>query len=352
MTNKFKVNIDTVVFNVTGMKFNIPEATKATVTSADGVVLNSFHNRTAIRNKYGTHALHVSTANMGGKLIIQGSPFAFHYGQNLFTSSNLLDGCIKSLIRVCNHFGFRPTNELKQAWREGDINLDRVDLPVDFSLGSDELVLNTLKQLKRQIIERPTTVRICGTSVSWSPRDGVEFCIVFYAKGPQIRQLKRYKKAPFREKLGLEAEGVLRLELRLKRGVLRKLGLDKVSAWSKDTPNELIEIYLKKLNFLNVTSGELSKDDLASCNSKLKPILALHKLGVDLASVYEKRTLQRYQAQFRALGIDIKCPNKLEAASVVSLPEMLSYDKSIKSSPKWMRQAKLVPPVKTKKRKL
>jgi len=129
--SKFKVNIDTVEFNVTGMKFHIPGSTTATVKSAKGELIKQYQNRAAIRNKQDTHSVNVRTENRN-TLMIEGSPFAFFYGQNLFTSANLYKGCFRTLVRVCNHFGFKPPKDLQEAWRTGDINLTRVDLAVDF----------------------------------------------------------------------------------------------------------------------------------------------------------------------------------------------------------------------------
>lgn len=350
--SKYKVNVDTVEFNVTGMSFELPTSHHVAVISKDGQIMARYQNRVALRNAQDTHSLQVSTAEMGNKLLIEGSPFAYIYGQNLCTSSDVYKGCFRALVRVCKHFNFKPSLELRSAWRSGKINIDRVDLAVDFKFVSDDFVKKILSQIKRQLIEKPTRVNICNTSVSWSPRNGADFTLTFYAKGLQLRQLKRYKNADFCDAIEREAIGVLRMELRLRRALLKRLGLNLASAWTNETPNQLIEKYFKKLDLINVTSGKLKDDDLSGLNNKLRPAYALHKTGVDLASVYEKRTLQRFQAKFRALGIEVKCPNEIDSTKVVSLPDLLNIQNSIKSSPKWMKQAKLVPVAKAKKRKL
>lgn len=310
--NKFKVNIDTVDFNVTGMSFHLPDSTTATVTSSNGELIKEYQNRSAIHNEQDTHSVNVRTET-GNKLLVEGSPFAFLYGQNLYTSANLKKGCFRTLVRVCKHFGFKPSKDLQEMWRAGDINLTRADLAVDFKFETDYLVIEALKQIKRQLVEMDTTMKTNRTSVSFSPRNGVKYSITFYAKGPQMRQLKRYKKSPYCKPLGTEAEGVFRIELRLMHSELCELGLDKVSAWKLNTPNEIFSKYFNKLNFLNVTCGELTIDELANIDSKLRPVFAMHKSGVNLSQVYKKRTLQRYQSKFRAKGIDIKCPIALRS---------------------------------------
>ncbi|MDP3843015.1 MAG: hypothetical protein Q8Q81_10545 [Oxalobacteraceae bacterium] len=104
MKTDYTVNIDTVEYSVEGMDFHIPGTKTAHLTNDDGEILDSYQNRISIPGRFESHSLQVRTIHFGKQLTVEGSPFAFLYGQNIFTSSNLSKGCIKTLKHVCNKF--------------------------------------------------------------------------------------------------------------------------------------------------------------------------------------------------------------------------------------------------------
>jgi len=314
------------------------------VTNADGEVLNILGNRVSLSGKDGIHNLHIRTKNFGKTLLISGSPFAFKYGQNVYTSSNMQAATIGSLKRVCKDFGMMPTPEQRQRWIEGDIHLERVDLAVNIKVGSEEEATDILRQIRLQLGEQQGSMRTSGTTVYWSPKNGKEYSIVFYAKGPQMRRQKRYFGQPFRDKLVSHCECIIRIELKLQARELRKLGLNKVSAWNDNTAEKVFRKYMhKKIKLFSVTSGPVTKEELVELPSQLRAVLALHKSGIELSTIYPKRTLQRHMSNMRELhGIDLKCPNQAKG-TVVPLKTALSPRKVINSAPKWMRDKKLAP---------
>lgn len=339
------INIDTLGFSVEDDNentFTLSNTTKATVVNKDGVVLNVIENRVPLPGEYGTHKLQVRTNKFGKELTIIGSPFAFQHGQNVYTSSNMQAATIGSLRHVCEAFGIKTTEEQRKRWKNGDITLKRVDLAVNFRVGSDTEALDILRQVRRQLGEHGST-RTSGTTVYFSPRDGKEFSIIFYAKGLQMRKLKRFVGQPFREKLLKDSEGIVRIELKLQASELRKLGLDKVSAWDDQTAKKIFRKYMSKLKFLNVTSGPFTKEELSQLPSRLRPVWALHKCGQDLSIIYQSRTLRRHKGDFRKLGFDLDCPNQAEG-TVIPLTKVLSPSKVINSAPKWMIEEGLALP--------
>ena len=344
---KLTVNIDTIEIMVNGDKdecFNIPGAKTAKVMSSDGENLSSYQNRVPIPGKHGIHALHVRTMKNGKELHIEGSPFAHRYGQNVYTSSNMRGAAHICLRRACTKLGLKTEAEWQKIWAKGDITLKRVDLAVNYRLKSESEVLTILRQVKRQMIERPGTIRINDATVTLSPRDGKEFSIALYAKGPQIRKESRFRKLPYSGKLLEHCKPILRVELRLRASELRKLGLDKLGAWERDTAEKVFAQYIgKRLDFLSITSGPVTDEELADLPSRLRPVLGLHKLGVELKPFFGERTLRRHRSDFKKRGIDLRCPNQ-EKGAVRPLAQLLSKDAAIKSAPKWMIDAGLVRP--------
>lgn len=342
MKTNVTVNIDTVEYSVEGMDFHIPGTKTARVTNDDGEILDSYQNRMSMPGKFGSHSLQVRTKHSGKQLMIEGSPYAYLHGQNVFTSSNLSKGCIETLRQVCNKFGFKPTIELRKQWMNGDINLERVDIAVNFRMKSEADVVSVTRQIRRQLEEQGGSTRTSGTTIYWVPRDGKEYSISFYAKGPQMRRLKRFDNLPDQDKLLDECETILRVEIRLRASALRMLGLNKVSAWGEGSAQKAFKKYMSRLKLLSVTSGPVNAEELANLPSKLRPVLAAHKAGLDLALIYQKRSLQRHTADFRKLGIDLRCPNQ-PTGTVIPLTKVLAPKRAIKSAPDWMKEAGLVP---------
>lgn len=344
MPTNISVNIDTVDFSVQGMQFHLPDATTARVTNTDGEILDEYQNRKAVIGQHGVHSIHVRTAHDRKELQIQGSPYAFLYGQNVYTASDLPQACLAALERVCKEFDMQPDSKLKSRWQQGDMDLHRVDLAVNFRLKSEQEVKTVIRQIARQLVEAGYPVNVNEHSVYWTPKKGKVFILAFYAKGAQMRRSKRIKKLADHDKLVDDAATMLRVELRLRASALRDLGLEKLSAWQPDTALNVFKRYMKKLKFLNVTSGRLEKEELDALPSRLRPVLALHKAGENLDAIFEPRTLQRHRSDFKKLGIDLRCPNQAEAITV-SLPRMLSPEKVISKPPRWLCRRGFCPSV-------
>ncbi len=346
MNKKAAVNIDTVEFSVNGPRdcFSIPGATTARVISAEGEVLDSYQNRTAVPGQFGAHKFNVRTMHSGEQLQVHGSPYACLYGQNVFTSSDLKKGIIYALKKVCTEFGIKPTKDQKRAWLAGDIDLNRVDLAVNFRFASEEECMAMLRQIRRQLQEQGGSTKTNGSTVYWIPRDGKEYSIAFYAKGPQMRRLKRFNKLPGKDKFLEECSFILRVEVRLRAEALRKLNLEKVHMWNEDSAQRAFAVYMRRLRLLSVTSGPVTAKELDDLpHRRLRPVLALHKAGCALDQVYSRSSLQRHRADFRKLGIDLRCPNQ-PAGTVIPLTKALSPSRAIKSPPNWMLEKRLVPP--------
>lgn len=346
MKTSVTVNIDTVEFSVRGKRrsFDLPNATIVTVIRPDGEIVDSYQNRTTIPGKHGTHALHVRALHSGEQLHVEGSPYAFLYGQNVFTGADIREVVARSLDKILDHFRIPATAEQREKWCSGDIQLHRVDLAVNFLLPSGEQCLAVLKQVKRQLVEQYGSMKACGTSVYWTPRNGSEYSIGLYAKGPQMRhQMKRYARLRHKEKLLDDCRRVLRVEIRLREPALAMLNLQTAGDWVAGSAQKAFSRYMRRLRIFSITSGPLTKKDIdALPNRRLRPVLALHKAGADLSLVYSLSTLRRHQRDFRKMGFDLKCPNQAKK-TVLPLTNILSPKRAIKNPPAWMKTEGLVP---------
>lgn len=86
------VNLDTVEYSLLGHPkcFELPNTTRVNVISSDGEILDISQNRKPIVGRFGAHKLQIRALHQGRELSVEGSPYAFLYGQNLYTSNDLL----------------------------------------------------------------------------------------------------------------------------------------------------------------------------------------------------------------------------------------------------------------------
>ncbi|CAH2904730.1 MAG: unnamed protein product [uncultured Paraburkholderia sp.] len=267
-------------------------------------------------------------------------------GQNVFTSDNLRHGCVATLRKLHEKIGFEAPAESWARWKSGDLALHRVDLAVNYDMGSEHTVRALLKRLAHQMVEKRCHCLIHDCYVSLAPRRGTEYCVTAYAKGSQLRA-KRKVLAANQVLLRLvdECAGLLRIEVRLRRPELVKLGLSFVRDWTPGKARTVFCDYAAKFSALDVTSGPLSTTDLGHIPPKLRHIYMLHKLGGDLSAALAPRTLARYRAKFRQIGIDISCPN-LESA-----PRNSSLLLKPVATPEWLIDAGMAPPAPDKRSK-
>jgi II/X family phage/plasmid replication protein len=339
MSTELAIGVDTVEFTVPGINLHLPNTTTANLSNDDGELKNSYQNRVRFRGKYNVHKLSVRTEHMGSRLAVEGSLYGFGYGQNAFVPGDLQYACSKALRAVRKRTGLRPS-ESKQDWELEDINLERVDLVMNFRLDSQEEVMNVIRQLKRQFIEQEVHVHCYGGTVHWMPGEGREYSIRFYSKWLEMWKSKRQKDMPEFQRLLQACNGILRVELQLREEGLQNLNLEKASAWTDDSPETVFRKYMKRLPLLNVTFGPLTDEELKAIPAKLRHVLALHKAGYDLEKIFGIRTLQRYRKAFKELGIDLRCPNRAELTAVPLL-EVLAPKRSVRHPPRWLKEAGL-----------
>lgn len=342
---KFRVNIDTVEFSVSGVKINVEEINTMMVLKPDGEMASLLTNRRAIRSSFKRHPLQMRYRETRrgisepGTLSVEGSIFGFKYGQNVFTSSNLRAGCLYALRQINREIELNVSPETWNKWEAGEILLDRVDLAVNFDLGSDSVVGAVVDRLAHQLIGKGTASRHHTGSVCLAPRDFKEYSVAVYVKGVEMK-LARRKSTSDRnyDRLVGECENLLRVEVRLRKRELKKCGLSRVSDWTIEKARDVFRGYASKLPMLDVVaSGPVSHEELSRLPPKLRGVFALHKTGIDLTAIYAPRTLATYRRKFAELGIDIKC------RSIDNAPPNAALSFRPVKTPRWLIDAGMAP---------
>lgn len=258
------VGIDTVDWSIHGERndFNLPASNRVNLISPEGEVLHSYQNRKCFPGRYNVHNLQVRTLHSGAELLVQGSPYAYLFGQNLYTSNDLCSALHQILPKILQQCAVKQNKVDVRRWMVKNIDLKRVDLYANFWCPVGVTPLGFIRQIARLVAELGFSTYRFRTSFYWAPDKGRDYQIGFYAKGPQMRQKSSLKDFPAYKSLLSEADNVVRVELRLKAAELRRLGLNKASNWTVDTPRKVFGMFMKKLNILNVTSGKVTSDEL------------------------------------------------------------------------------------------
>jgi hypothetical protein len=340
MNQDVMVNIDSVVFGVQGEGFDINEATSVKVFSPDGELQKLLQNRVYTVGAHHAHRLALRTLNSGATLLLEGSLGAYLHGQNLVTSNDMQYLCVESLKRASKQVGLAFSREVKDRCLQGEIELFRVDLAVNFPLESEQQVCSVLTQVKRQLVECDARVTLYKTSAIYAPNDGKDYSISLYAKGPEMRRQRRYNGVDYKSELLREAEKILRVEVRLQSSELKRLGINKVGAWTRETPFDVFRQYMRRLEFLEVLHGPATAEELERFPSHLRPVVFMHKAGLDWTIPYNKTLQQRHRKALKELGYDLRCPNQLNSTPI-SLRKLLSRNRALQKVPPWMLDKRL-----------
>lgn len=345
LDKKFRVNIDTVEFSVSDVKINVEEINQIMVLKPDGEAISLITNRKAIRGGFKRHPLQIryrkkrNGDSETGMLSAEGSVFGFKYGQNVFTSGNLRAGCLYALRRINRQIDLNASPETWGKWEAGEILLGRVDLAVNFDLGSESVVRAVADRMAHQLIGKGTASRHHTGSVCLAPRDFKEYSVAAYAKGAEMKLARRKATSDQNyDRLVGECGNLLRVEIRLRKRELARRRLSRVSDWTPEKARSVFREYASKLPMLDVVAtGPVSPKELSRLPPKLLDVFVLHKMGADLTAIYAPRTLATYRRRFAELGIDIKCP------SLENAPRNASLSFRPAKTPRWLIEAGMAP---------
>ena len=249
------VGIDTVTLRLPYVGDPLSTSYFQTITS-DGEVRPGASHSISLKGKNGVHTVKAWHFPSSQELKIEGTPNGYVYGQNLFSDSNLHASCARMLQRMSTDNRLAcalTTNSLASA------SVDRVDLFINLRFEDNHEAAKVLKQLGLQFAAQQKSVSVYATSAYWNPGKGKSYQVICYAKGLQL-QAKRQRmrtKNEFLDKIVDEANGIVRIELRLRKPELEKLGATSLTAWDANTPRRLFQKYFERLPIFNVTWGPL-----------------------------------------------------------------------------------------------
>jgi II/X family phage/plasmid replication protein len=284
---------------------------------------------------------------------VSGNPVKFFQGHNLWGSDDVHALVVHTLSDLAGRgdLGLLPTASDRQQWMVGDVRLTRVDQTESFHLANRADVLAWLRAAEQtaHLSHRGRGQLVKGSTLYFGQHSR-RWSLKLYAKGQEIDAHGHGQPALCASAVpdvdyidgvtsqkplcsGLLpaarawADRTLRAELVLRSMELRRLGLDKVTAWSQvDGVDSAVtaRLLLDRLGAMSMnTVSSLSSSVLDSLKPSVRMAYQSWESGVDLRGIVSRPTFYKYRASLLPHGIDIAVPNPKEKSNVVPLVRVL-----------------------------
>ncbi|MFY3653581.1 phage/plasmid replication protein, II/X family [Achromobacter xylosoxidans] len=340
------VGIDTIALRTPYTGPNLPTSYQQLRTS-DGEIIHGRSHSISLKGRDGAHTLkawHNPTAN---ELEIEGSPNGYVFGQNLYSGASIHAACKRMLRRMSRDA--RLADSIETTALE-TVSIDRVDLFMNLRFQNNKEAADVLQQLGLQFVAQQKSVFVYPTSAYWNPCSGRNYQVICYAKGLQLKakQDRMRTRNEFFDRIVDEADGIVRIELRLRKPELEQLQLTALSGWNPGTPREVFRKYFERLPIFNVAWGPIRVEELGGLSLAERRFYSLYKHGVPLREHYTARTIRKHVSKFRTLGIDLNVPNAV--AEALQLGDLLSSSERIATPPEWLLAEGRVPKLDVKRK--
>lgn len=273
----------------------------------------SHYRRFSVPGEYGSKATVWSLKN-GTELAIECSAPRFLTGQNVFGSENLSGQVLKIAIRVCKHLGIKPIADEKQAVSAGLVRTTRVDLTTHIKLDSDAQVEHFLKAIKLQLAFGHHYFSAYGNETLYINQHSDSKSLKLYNKGRELQAHPLNRDLANASYIEGASDGLLRVELTLRRRFLERQGMSEVRGWDPMCARQLLIDEVDALKLRNVQLKEYRQQPGLSAHANT--LLAAHMAGVDVETIVPSaRSLKVHaRAIVEATGINIYVPFVAQAA--------------------------------------
>lgn len=218
--------------------------------------------------------------------------------------------------RIQDHFQESPSAKLS-----------RLDITANFACGSESQARALIRWLADRSVSRMKKGRAGDESVWWS---NTRHMIKAYIKHIELEKHGMKKDDPIYE--WCRDQGVVRVEVELKRRMLQSEGLDKIE---KITQEKIREIFEQETEILRRVDRSDEPDIIDSLPVKSRIYAAAWLAGEDVTNLASRATLFRHAKILREYGIDImevrniaKFPTKVNVIELKPLSPPSWYDLS------------------------
>ena len=233
---------------------------------------------------------------------VSGNLVKWFQGHNIFGTNDLRGLVLEALSKVLSIGKISASISDLESWVAGDIELKRVDDTESANFGSEKRVLNALRSLDQSAnLKFRGRGQFNGHSLLFG-KGSRNWSLTLYSKGTELHKHK-LPEALRDTPLQAFADGLLRMEFRLLSMHLKKLGLDKLWAWSENTAPMVHQIMLQNLQISDATM--IDSDVIESLPTRYKLMYQSWKDGHDLRTMLPRNTFYRYRRALLGYGVDI-----------------------------------------------
>lgn len=267
----------------------------------------------------------------GHNVSLSGNVGRFNRRDNLFNHG--WPGTLASANKVLGKMGlpgFTVARHLPNGTvAERGATVSRLDLTANFATGADYQARSVIRWLAGRAVHRVKRGVAGDESVWWA---NTRHMFKAYLKAIEM---KKHAEADELLVAWLEALGVVRIEVELKRRLLEELGLRNIG---DITQEKLEDAYREQTEILREVDRSDDTDLLAAVPMKCRSILAAWLSGYDPRTMCSERTLFRHAAVLREYGINIMAERDVTALPVrvrtldlvpMEMPEWYSLDQDV-----------------------
>lgn len=240
-----------------------------------------------------------------GEIQFSGNPNKFLHGHNLFGSDDLIALMSATLEKVFRALDIHPTEENWTSLNCGQYTLSRIDLNTMYELPSLSDVLAWIRAAANSSRSRHKSSGALRGDTLYHGKNSRRWSLKIYSKGQEIavKGHELPEDLENREELIAWAKNKLRVELTLRSGELKQIGLKKaVDFYCSDLCN-LLQSYRNRITLAD--NFALSSELLEMLPHRLRCTYLLWERGEDLRGKLSKNTFYNHRRQLLAHGVDI-----------------------------------------------
>lgn len=277
--------------------------------SADGVPIFERNQSTRFQGSYDTS---VRVGCDGFRVSLSGNPGRLSRQDNVFNHG--LQGTIEACNRVLVELGLPPftvgaadrpageSSEFSQPGRGAVIS--RLDITRNYKTGSESSARSFIRWLGGRSIARMKRGQAGDESVWWA---NTRHMLKAYIKHIEMLKHGSAKDDPLF--VWLKDQGVVRVEIELKKRLLSELGLNDLG---NVTDSKLAEIYESQIEPFKRADRSGDEDIIEAIPQKSRVYAAAWLAGQDMQGMASRATLFRHAKVLRECGIDILAPRNVE----------------------------------------
>lgn len=266
----------------------------------------------------GSHETRISLKSDGRHISLSGNVGRFSRKDNLFNCG--WGRTFEKCNRILQSKGLPAFNAGKIGHAIGEpgapsARVSRIDLTANFATGSESQARHLIKWLATRSVSRMKKGRAGDESVWWV---NSRHMLKAYIK--HIEMLKHGCAEDDPVYLWCKEQGVVRVEIELKRRLLNDLDMMEIS---KISDEKLIQVFHEQTEIFNAVDRSDEPDILDAIPTKSRVHAAAWMAGQDLKQFMSRATFFRHAKILREYGIDISEPRNIEAFPVkVRIVEM------------------------------